>query len=557
VGTAELANGSVSVDKLADNSVNAAKIVDGAVGIAELANDSVNESKLTPSVRGKLDDLQQSQWRHNRNLHSFGVAGDGLVVRFANGQRYTPWDSGMTSVDLIVSPGMAIDLNGRDIFLSSAVTYTLGLSGFQSSFLTFLILRADSSSQQGIIAENTAPPQDGSVIILTGIFWDYMISRLSLFENRRQVASAQVSKVKQKVSIQVDSVEETPCLETTSKTILDQSDPSRYTSNIGISNRSSAYGSQQSVDTYAITNHSSASSSEKRALSFGISNSSSASSAQQGASSYGISSTSSADGKTVAESYGVFASSNASASDANASTVSYGISSNSASASDANASTVSYGLKASSTVYSPQPNPNAYSYGVYASASGTNAKVYGVYARADNGVPLYVEGKAGITGGLAPGHITDRFINRSGQRLRTGDVVKLKGTPIARFSGENNKIPIAEVTLADRENDSKVIGIVDSESIPGPDTPDTRVGADDPTFVEDGSELDVVILGAYAHCKVDATETPIEVGDLLTSSNNPGHAKKATDPKLGSIIGKALEPLATGTRYIAVFVNIQ
>jgi hypothetical protein len=158
---------------------------------------------------------------------------------------------------------------------------------------------------------------------------------------------------------------------------------------------------------------------------------------------------------------------------------------------------------------------------------------------------------------VSAGHITDRFINRSGQRLRTGDVVKLKGTPIARFSGENNKIPIAEVTLADRENDSKVIGIVDSEAIPGPDTPDTRVGADDPTFVEDGSELDVVILGAYAHCKVDATETPIEVGDLLTSSNNPGHAKKATDPKLGSIIGKALEPLATGTGYIAVFVNIQ
>ena len=158
---------------------------------------------------------------------------------------------------------------------------------------------------------------------------------------------------------------------------------------------------------------------------------------------------------------------------------------------------------------------------------------------------------------MSSGHITDRFINRSGQRLRTGDVVKLKGTPIARFQGENNNVPIPEVTLADQENDNKVIGIVDSEAIPGPEVPDTRIGADDPTFIEDGGDLYVVILGAYAHCKVDATEAPIEVGDLLTSSNNPGHAKKATDPKLGSIIGKALEPLEQGTGYIAVFVNIQ
>jgi len=67
----------------------------------------------------------------------------------------------------------------------------------------------------------------------------------------------------------------------------------------------------------------------------------------------------------------------------------------------------------------------------------------------------------------------------------------------------------------------------------------------------------LVTLGTFAHCKVDATESAIAVGDLLTSSNNPGHAKKATNPQIGSIIGKALEPLNEGTGYIAVFVNIQ
>jgi hypothetical protein len=527
VGTAELANGSVTVDKLADNSVNAAKIVDGAVGTAELANDSVNESKLTSSVRGKFNDLQQSQWRHNRNLHTFGVAGDGLVVRFANDkandQGYEVWNPAMTSVDLTVSPGMAIDFNGREILLSSAVTYTLSVPQVQNGFSTFLILQADSGSQQGIIAQNTNPPQDGSVIILMRIYLERQVFQLD--SSPRQVASAQVRKARQKVSIRVDSAQEQPCLETTSARVLDEFDQS-YAPSLGINNNSFASAPQ-------------------RAESTGINNRSSASALQQGAGAFsiGIDNSSSASGKTSASSYGVRVFS-------------------SASSSDANASTYSYGLWVQSSVSSAQTNPNAYSYGVYASASGgTNARAFGVYTTARGSITdsysLYVEGRARITGGTSTGHITDRFINRSGQRLRTGDVVKLKGTPIARFSGENNKIPIAEVTLADRENDTKVIGIVDSESIPGPDTPDTRVGADDPTFVEDGSELDVVILGAYAHCKVDATETPIEVGDLLTSSNNPGHAKKATDPKIGSIIGKALEPLATGTGYIAVFVNIQ
>jgi hypothetical protein len=65
----------------------------------------------------------------------------------------------------------------------------------------------------------------------------------------------------------------------------------------------------------------------------------------------------------------------------------------------------------------------------------------------------------------------------------------------------------------------------------------------------------VVTLGAYAHCQVDATETPINVGDLLTTSANPGHARKAVAPQIGSIIGKALEPLGQGTGCIAVFVN--
>jgi hypothetical protein len=185
------------------------------------------------------------------------------------------------------------------------------------------------------------------------------------------------------------------------------------------------------------------------------------------------------------------------------------------------------------------------------------SNVVGVYAYAPSGTDaLYVSGTSRFTGAKT-GYVVDIFINASGHKLKTGDVVKLKGTPVSQFRGDNNKIPVAEVALADKESDNMVIGIVDRESIPEMDAPDSRVEPDDPTFIDDGGELFVVTLGTYAHCKVDATEEPIQVGDLLTSSSNPGHAKKAKDPQIGSIIGKALEPLETGTGYIAVFVNIQ
>lgn len=169
---------------------------------------------------------------------------------------------------------------------------------------------------------------------------------------------------------------------------------------------------------------------------------------------------------------------------------------------------------------------------------------------------LSVGGTARFTGNKI-GFVSDTFVNSSGHTLRTGDVVKLKSRGAIRFHGDNNRIPIPEVTLADSENDPLVIGVVCQEATPAPDEPDSRTEPEDPTSIPDGGELFVVTLGTFAHCKVDAAGAPIAVGDLLTSSTNPGHAQKATSPQIGSIIGKALEPLNEGTGYIAVFVNIQ
>ena len=68
-----------------------------------------------------------------------------------------------------------------------------------------------------------------------------------------------------------------------------------------------------------------------------------------------------------------------------------------------------------------------------------------------------------------------------------------------------------------------------------------------------------VALSGRVYCLADAANGPIGPGDLLTTSDNPGHSMKATDADRshGTIIGKAMTPLAEGQGLILVLVNLQ
>lgn len=59
--------------------------------------------------------------------------------------------------------------------------------------------------------------------------------------------------------------------------------------------------------------------------------------------------------------------------------------------------------------------------------------------------------------------------------------------------------------------------------------------------------------------KVTAENGPIEVGDLMVTSSQPGYAMKGTDGlmKTGAVIGKALGSLSSGTGVIEVLVSLQ
>jgi hypothetical protein len=72
------------------------------------------------------------------------------------------------------------------------------------------------------------------------------------------------------------------------------------------------------------------------------------------------------------------------------------------------------------------------------------------------------------------------------------------------------------------------------------------------------SRIPLALVGKV-YCKVDAQYSPIEVGDLLTTSPTPGHAMKAVDPfkAFGSVIGKALACLRSGQDMVPILIALQ
>jgi hypothetical protein len=75
----------------------------------------------------------------------------------------------------------------------------------------------------------------------------------------------------------------------------------------------------------------------------------------------------------------------------------------------------------------------------------------------------------------------------------------------------------------------------------------------------DGSRRVPVALMGKVACNVDADYGSVDVGDLLTTSDTPGHAMRASDPMraFGAVIGKALGTLGRGRGLVPVLVALQ
>lgn len=69
-------------------------------------------------------------------------------------------------------------------------------------------------------------------------------------------------------------------------------------------------------------------------------------------------------------------------------------------------------------------------------------------------------------------------------------------------------------------------------------------------------QIPLAIVGIVP-CKVSAENGAIAVGDLLVTASTPGHAMREANPRVGSVLGKALGRLDSGTGVIEVLITLQ
>jgi hypothetical protein len=129
-----------------------------------------------------------------------------------------------------------------------------------------------------------------------------------------------------------------------------------------------------------------------------------------------------------------------------------------------------------------------------------------------------------------------------------GDVKPVAGMVVAINPDE-----IGQMRVASHAYDKTVAGILSGANGIAPGITLRQAGT-----IADGT-LPVASIGrVWCYCDADANG-PIEAGDMLTTSDTPGHAMKVADfdRANGSIIGKAMSPLKSGRGLVLVFVSLK
>jgi hypothetical protein len=126
----------------------------------------------------------------------------------------------------------------------------------------------------------------------------------------------------------------------------------------------------------------------------------------------------------------------------------------------------------------------------------------------------------------------------SAEELSPGDVVEIDPTAPDRFR------------LARSARSRLVAGVISS----APAVILGTQGSDVADTTTDDMRPALALVGRVP-VKVSAENGPIAIGDLLVSASTPGHAMRDGDPAAGTVIGKALEALPSGTGTILVLVQ--
>jgi hypothetical protein len=203
-------------------------------------------------------------------------------------------------------------------------------------------------------------------------------------------------------------------------------------------------------------------------------------------------------------------------------------------------------------------------HGVSALSLGGGVGVWGESQQSDGVHGLsHSSGSAGVFGTNDAGGLAGSFegnVSVSGN-LAASDVILSGGDCAEQFdaAGAEALDPGTVLVIDDdgtlrqseKAYDRRVAGVVSGAGTFKPGIVLDRCG--------DGEGRTTIALIGKVYCKVDADSGSIAVGDLLTSSATPGHAMKVADPLkgVGSVIGKALKPLATGRGLLPILVALQ
>jgi hypothetical protein len=187
--------------------------------------------------------------------------------------------------------------------------------------------------------------------------------------------------------------------------------------------------------------------------------------------------------------------------------------------------------------------------GANISYTAANGNV-GIGTAPGSGNKLDVNGNTNVTGNL----------NASG--TITGGNIVAKYQDVAEWVESSQSLPAGTVVVLDQTKSNQVIA--SSRAY------DTRVagvvsGQPGITLGEKGDSKLLVATTGRVKVRVDATNGPIQVGDLLVTSDIAGVAEKSEPLMLGGVpihrpgtlIGKALEPLARGRGEILVLLSLQ
>ena len=196
--------------------------------------------------------------------------------------------------------------------------------------------------------------------------------------------------------------------------------------------------------------------------------------------------------------------------------------------------------------------------GVHAETqSSTSAAVAGFQSNPNGtGAGLYGESRGKGPAGWFQGDVTI-----TGNLTSKGDI-SLPGSDCAEnFDvSDTERVEAGTVLVIDQDGalrpceaayDKKVAGVVSGAG-------DYRPGIILDKRQVEHSRAPVALVGKV-YCRADAQYSPIETGDLLTTSPTPGHAMRADDPSraFGAVIGKALSPLAAGQGLIPILIALQ